>query len=56
MVYKRKDFTGFECELFSYTVEFVFLRNIPITVAIWKNTILVSRIIDIGHLFYGKEV
>jgi hypothetical protein len=56
MTYKRDDFTGFEFDFFCYTIEFVFLRNFPITIAIWKRNKLVNRVFDIGHCFYGKAV
>ena len=54
MKYQRKDFTGFTLKLFSYTVEVVFLKGFPITIAIDKSGMKTKRLFDIGHLFFER--
>ena len=57
MVYKRSDFTGFQFNIGRKTIEFVFLRHFPITLAVYNrnNTGKTIYLLDIGNLFYKKE-
>ena len=53
--YKRDDFTGFTINAFRIWIEVVFLKGMPITIAIniGKHNSHTYRLLDIGHLFYG---
>jgi hypothetical protein len=40
----RDDFSGFQFDLFGFTIELVTVRGIPRILAIWKNTHFIWRI------------